>query len=304
MHRDNYMGIAYRVHLYLTVPPSLIFPIDHMKTSIYLKLVRSLPLAILGVLIMAGADTAQATTVKKWTNQSFFGSTKAEIRKALGKPDDTNEMDTYLISDSPDLMMMGIIGYENGKVASVMAVLQPKLTYKKVRDIQIKSDKVKLVSETKEGTLFKYKKPAANGPVFLVIAPPDDKTTGPFFVEAMEHPFADAKAGKPDKKDAPSAKKKSPAKPRIDLSLLDKDVFDWQMLDDAGKLKMLEKIKLMWRATGAETDENAISAEILMEKIKFPEQSMVVEQACEAAGIDPAAFQLMRKNMTKSSTGK
>lgn|GEM_PF-1746839 len=273
-----------------------------------MKNIQAIIVTLLGFVLVAGASIAEAVSIKIWKDFPFFSSTQSEIRKALGKPDATGDMDSYVISDSPDFIMMGLIGYEKGKVAAVCAVLQPKLTYKKVRDIQLQCEDVKFVSEDKNGVLFKYKKPAPNGPNFLVISPPDDKTTGPMFMESRTNPFAQSGQKEPGKKAAtpanPPVKKSSQKKPHVDLSLLDKDVFDWQMLDDQGKLELIRKIKNLWRATGAETDKNAIAAEVLLKKIKFPDQSLVVDQACEAAGIDPAPFRKMRNNPPQTPAAK
>jgi len=228
-------------------------------------------LALLGSLLIGGTDIADAVSIKVWKDFAFFGSTKSAIHKALGKPQDPGDMDTYVISDSPDFMMFGLIGYDNGKVAAVCAVLQPKLTYEKVRDIQLQAEAVKFVAEDNHGVLFKYKQPRPNGPNFIAIAPPDDKQTGPMFIESIANPFAGAVVKKtPLAPASPAAAKTAPARPQVDWSVLDKDVFDWQLLDDKAKLALLTKIKILWRAGGAETDRNAIDARMLLKKSTFP----------------------------------
>ena len=261
-----------------------------MKSASPARPFRSAAIALLGILVLSGAEADAAATVKAWQNFKFFGSTRTEVRKKFGKPEDSGGMDTYLISDSPDLMVMGLVGYEKGRVVAVSAVLRPKLTYKKVRDIQAKSEEVRFVSETKEGTLFKFKKPSPNGPVYLAISPSDDKKFGCYFMESVENPFGGAKPAKATGKKA-----------RIDLSLLEKDDFDWQLLDEEGRLEMLGRIKDLWRATGVETAKNAVPAKDLLERITFSDQSLVVDRACVAAGIDPAPFRKMRAEASKQN---
>ena len=269
-----------------------------------MKRIRAIAVVLCVLLVVSNANLAEAASLKVWKDFPFFGSTKAQIRKALGKPDDPGELDGYRISDSPDFMMYGMIGYENGKVACVCAILRPKLTYKKVRDIQLQADGVKFVSEDKNGVLFVYKKPPPNGPKYVLISPPDDPSNGPMFMESLTNPLGKKDQEKPAKTASQPSNKAPQGKPHIDLSLLDKDVFDWQMLDDDGKLELLGKIKRLWRATGTETSKNAIDAQTLMKKIRFPDQSLVVDQACEAAGIDPAPFRKMRDTAHKPPSGK
>jgi len=272
-----------------------------MRPQPLVKTTRSVILALFAFLLVAGSNLAAAVSHKLWKSVHPFGSTKSDIRKALGKPDDADGMDTYLISDSPEFMMMGLIGYENGRVAAVSTVLQPTLTYKKIRDVQLQSDEVKFVSEDKNGVLFKYRNPIPNGPRFIVVSPSDDRRTGPMIVYSIANPLAAAAPGKPAAKPAPPPSKVPPQpKPQVDWSLLDKDIFDWELLDERAKLAMLNKIKALWRATGAETDKNAIDARILLQKIRFPEQSLVFDQACEAAGINPIPIQKLRSNRPKA----
>ncbi len=69
------------------------------------------------------------------------------------------------------------------------------------------------------------------------------------------------------------------------------DVFDWNRLDEKGKLDLVGKIKELWRSKGAETDKNAMEAKAIIEKMVMGDQANVMESACKAAGIDPVLFQ-------------
>lgn len=83
----------------------------------------------------------------------------------------------------------------------------------------------------------------------------------------------------------------SAAEPFVfDGDIMMADVFDWQRLDEKGKLDLVGKIKALWRSKGAETDKNAMDAKTIIEKMVMGDQANVLESACEAAGIDPALF--------------
>ncbi|MBU1105729.1 MAG: hypothetical protein KKB51_03590 [Candidatus Riflebacteria bacterium] len=85
----------------------------------------------------------------------------------------------------------------------------------------------------------------------------------------------------------PATEVQSPAKINDEdlKSLLMKDVFDWQMLDEKGKIALVKQIKKVWRADGYETDANAIDAKTLCDKMILGDQANVFESACKAAEI-------------------
>lgn len=84
----------------------------------------------------------------------------------------------------------------------------------------------------------------------------------------------------------------SAAEPFVfDGDILMADVFDWNRLDEKGKLDLVNKIKELWRSKGAEPDKNAMDAKAIIEKMVMGDQANVLESACKAAGIDPALFQ-------------
>lgn len=248
----------------------------------------------IAVFLFATASLSEAVSMNDWKNVTFWGSTRSAIQKDLGQPDNPGELDAWVISDSPDLMMAGMVGYTNEKVSTVFVVCQPKITFKEVKELQLKSDEVKFVSEDSQGVLFAFRKPLPGGPRFLAVTPADDASTGPMIAQAMDNPFeaapstsqAAAPNPAPAEISAPQTKPQSAAKD-IDTGVFNLDVFDWGAADEAGKIQMLNRVKKLWRATGVETDKNAISAKTLRDKIHFPDQSLVFDQACIAAGIDP-----------------
>jgi hypothetical protein len=83
---------------------------------------------------------------------------------------------------------------------------------------------------------------------------------------------------------------KAESAPKLDKehvkNLVTKDIFDWQLLDEAGKIALIQQIKQVWRANGHETDANAMEAGAIIEKMVLGDQANVFESACKAAGID------------------
>lgn len=252
--------------------------------------------ALLLGLFTATASISEAVTMAAWQNVTFFGSSRNDVLKALGKPDSVeakDEMDSYLISDSPDLMMMGILRYQKSKVVSVFVVCQPKVPFLEAREMQMKNDELEFTSENSQGILFKHRKPVAGGPLYMSISPSDDDSTGPMLCESIDNPFED-NAGAESSQPAAAPQKAATAKKDLDTSVMNKDIFDWQMIDDAGKLKIINDCKKLWRATGAETDKNDMPAKTILEKIALHDQANIFECACKAAGINPEQFYSLR----------
>ncbi len=234
------------------------------------------------VLFLFATGSAEAITAKFWTETSFIGVSREEAHKMLGKPADAGELDTWLISDSPDFLMMGMLGYENNKVTNVFSVCQPQVSFEQVKSLQLQSPLTTVVSDDARGILFKYKEPS--GPVFMCISPADDASTGPMICESITDPLEGS--------EAPAAEpaKKADNAPKLDKehvkNLVTKDIFDWQLLDEAGKIALIQQIKQVWRANGHETDANAMEASAIIEKMVLGDQANVFESACKAAGID------------------
>jgi len=234
------------------------------------------------VLLISAAGIAEAITAKFWAETSFIGVSREEAHKMLGKPADAGELDTWLISDSPEFLMMGMLGYENDKVANVFSVCQPQVSFEQVKGFQLQSPLTTVVSDDARGILFRYKEPA--GAVFMCISPADDASTGPMICESVSDPLAGS--------EAPAAEpaKKTESAPKLDKEyvrgLVMKDIFDWQQLEEAGKIELINQIKQVWRANGHETDANAMEAAAIREKMVLGDQANVFESACQAAGID------------------
>ncbi len=234
------------------------------------------------VLFFFATGSVEAITAKFWTETSLIGVSREEAHKMLGTPADAGELDTWLVSDSPDFLMMGMLGYENNKVTTVFSVCQPKVTFEQVKDLQLQSPLTTVVSDDARGILFRYKEPA--GPLFMCISPADDASTGPMICESVSDPLEGS--------EAPAAEpvKAAGSAPQLDKeyvkSLVTKDIFDWQLLDEAGKIALIQQIKQVWRANGHETDANAMEAGTIREKMVLGDQANVFESACKAAGID------------------
>lgn len=234
------------------------------------------------VLFVFAAGSAEAITAKFWTETTFIGVSREEAHKMLGKPSDAGEIDTWLISDSPEFLMMGMLGYENGKVANVLSVCQPQVTYEQVKSLQLQSPLTTMVSDDARGILFKYKEPS--GALFMCISPADDASTGPMICESVSNPLegsvATSEEPAPKVENAPKLDKEQVR------ALVMKDIFDWQLLDEAGKIALIQQIKQVWRANGHETDANAMEAGAIIEKMVLGDQANVFESACKAASID------------------
>ncbi len=118
----------------------------------------------------------------------------------------------------------------------------------------------------------------------MCISPADDASTGPMICESITDPLEGS--------EAPAAEpaKKADNAPKLDKehvkNLVTKDIFDWQLLDEAGKIALIQQIKQVWRANGHETDANAMEAGAIIEKMVLGDQANVFESACKAAGID------------------
>ncbi|MBU1109615.1 MAG: hypothetical protein KKB51_23235 [Candidatus Riflebacteria bacterium] len=265
--------------------------------------ISTIALLLLFFVITASASQG-AVTITNWQNTVNLGVSKSDIIKILGKPDNSDtstDMDTYLISDSPDLMMMGIVTYQSNKAVAAFAVLQPTVLYTKVRDIQLQNKELKLASENNSGVLFAYVTPQANGAKYIAVSNPEDNTTGPMLIEATFDPFQDSPASPKAEPVQKVTKKPVPKKVKIDTSVMMLDIFDWNMPNangnpksDADRLAIIKKIKQIWRATGAETDKNAVPAQTILDKMVLGDQANIFESACEAAGIDPAPFWKLR----------
>lgn len=117
----------------------------------------------------------------------------------------------------------------------------------------------------------------------MCISPADDASTGPMICESVSDPLegSEAPAAEPAKKveNAPKLDKEQLR------ALVMKDIFDWQLLDEAGKIALIEQIKQVWRSKGHETDANAMEAAAIREKMVLGDQANVFESACKAAGI-------------------
>lgn len=253
------------------------------------------------LLFMAATSLAQAVTLSEWQSLSFLGSLREDVIKALGQPDDAdqaNQMDSYMVSDSPDLMMLGMLGYKDNKVSSIFVVCQPSITYTQARDMQVKNEALKIVTEDSRGILFEYTIPQPTGARFMSISHADDKAMGPMLCESIENPFEDGSESAPQAAAKPENK---PAKPaaaaKLDTSVMIYDIFDWNAPDEKGnpksdseKLAIIKRIKQLWRAAGAETDKNDMPAEKILKNMQFYDQAIIFDVACKAAGIDPLPF--------------
>ncbi len=243
---------------------------------------RNSAIILVLVLFVFAAASAEAITAKFWTETSFIGVSREEAVKMLGKPADSGELDTWLISDSPDFLMMGMLGYENDKVTTVFSVCQPQVSLEQIKSLQLQSPLTEVVSDDARGILFRYKEPT--GPVFMCISPADDASTGPMICESVSDPLEGSEAP------AAAPAKKVESAPKLDKdhvkSLVLKDIFDWQLLDEAGKIALILQIKQVWRADGHETDANAMEASVIIKNMVLGNQANVFESACKAAGID------------------
>ena len=234
------------------------------------------------LLFLTVASCAEAITAKFWTETSFIGVTREETLKMLGQPTDSGELNTWLISDSPDFLMMGMLAYENDKVTSVFSVCQPKVTFEQVQELQLQSPLTTVVSDDARGILFKYKEPA--GPVYMCISPADDASTGPMICESVSDPLVGSEV--PVSEPAKAGKSVAKLDKAHVKDLLMKDIFDWQQLDEAAKIALVDQIKEVWRSDGYETDANAIDAKTIVENMVLGDQANVFESACKAANID------------------
>jgi hypothetical protein len=158
------------------------------------------------VLFAAHANLACALSIKDWGDGEFFGATRSEMTKRFGPADNPGELDAYVISDSPDFMMAGMLGYEKEKVTSIFVVCQPALSFDGLKESHLKDPELEFVSESKQGTLFRLKKPQSGGPRFVGLTPPDDKSTGPMMCAAITNPF-EGQAKKEPQAVAPQTKK-------------------------------------------------------------------------------------------------
>jgi len=113
----------------------------------------------------------------------------------------------------------------------------------------------------------------------------------------VEYFPTDSESAKPqaDTTQEPASDDKAQGKVAIDelKSIMQKDIFAWQLLDENGKLALLNQIKRIWQATGDETDKNAIDTKVLKDKMTLGDQANIFESACEAAGIKQAPYQAM-----------
>ena len=234
------------------------------------------------LLFLTVASGAEAVTVKFWTETSFIGVSKEDTLKMLGQPADSGELNTWLISDSPDFLMMGMLGYENDKVTTVFSVCQPQVTFEQVKGLQLQSPLTTVVSDDARGILFKYKEP--KGPVYMCISPADDASTGPMICESVSDPLAGSEV--PVSQPAKTVKVAAKLDKEHVKDLLTKDIFDWQLLDEAAKVALVSQIKEVWRSDGYENDANAIDAKTIVDRMVLGDQANVFESACKAAGID------------------
>ncbi|MDF2686723.1 MAG: hypothetical protein K0S55_1906 [Clostridia bacterium] len=80
----------------------------------------------------------------------------------------------------------------------------------------------------------------------------------------------------------------------IDLStLLNLDVFDWQLATDEEKLNIINQIISVWEANG-DVNDNGIDADELLADVEAAifstDQANVFETACQVGGIDASRY--------------
>jgi len=249
---------------------------------------------LLLILFAASTTLAEAVSAKFWTDSRFLGISKTEAWKLLGKPSAPGELDGWVITDSPDFMLMGMLGYSSDKVSMVFTVCQPKITYEKLKEIQLKSEETTPLFDDARGLLCKYKQQQPGGSIFISISRTDDPNTGPMICESLVNPFESTEAGTPE----PAPEVKAPGK--IDVgelkSVMVKDIFDWQLLDEKGKLALLNQIMQLWRTNGEKIGKNINDAQALKDNIHLGDQANIFESACKAAGINPDPYQAMTGN--------
>jgi len=85
----------------------------------------------------------------------------------------------------------------------------------------------------------------------------------------------------------PGAQPAAPAAAPAGPDIMNADIFDWQMLDSAGKLDLIKRIKAHWEANGVAVP---LEPQTIMDKMILGEQANIFEAACDAAAVDCARF--------------